>query len=93
MQRGRRRVKRQRNEAPRVCNSWTAGELDVAGKAVPLCRGCQHKCHHACAKVGTAGTHPNNTVAATSTALLALDRAWEEYLNKLRLDNGMLVTR
>ncbi len=23
----------------RVCNSWTAGELDVAGKAVPLCRG------------------------------------------------------
>ncbi|EIE20542.1 hypothetical protein COCSUDRAFT_57688 [Coccomyxa subellipsoidea C-169] len=133
MQRGRRKVKRQRNEAPRtevcydfgvpmsaieaslefqegpfalghspnnshldrqsVCNSWTAGELDVAGKLVPLCRGCQVKCHNACAKVGNGSGHPSDTVAATSTALLALDRAWEDYLNKLRLDNGMLIRR
>lgn len=56
-----------------------------------LCR-CQHKCHTACTKVTAIGHFPGNTVAATSTALLALDRAWEDYLNKLRLDNGMLVS-
>ena len=25
---------------PRVCNLWTAAELDVAGKSIPLCKGC-----------------------------------------------------
>ncbi len=56
------------------------------------CR-CQVKCHNACAKAGNGSVHPSDTVAATSTALLALDRAWEDYLNKLRLDNGMLIRR
>ena len=49
------------------------------------CR-CQTKCHNACAKAGTVG---GSTIAATSTALLALDQAWEDYLNKIRVDNNM----
>ena len=49
---------------------------------------CQMKCHNACAKAGAAG---GSTIAATSSALLALDQAWEEYLNKIRVDNNMAL--
>ncbi|CAL5229268.1 g12559 [Coccomyxa viridis] len=75
-------------QACRVCNLWTAAELDVAGKVIPLCKGCQTKCHNACAKAGAAG---GSTIAATSSALLALDQAWEDYLNKIRADNNMAL--
>lgn len=46
------------------------------------------KCHNACAKAGAAG---GSTIAATSSALLALDQAWEDYLNKIRADNNMAL--
>lgn len=47
------------------------------------------KCHNACAKASTVGSGSANTVAATSSALLALDQAWEDYLNKIRMENNM----
>jgi len=47
------------------------------------------KCHNACAKAGTMGGAPAHTIAATSSALLALDQAWEDYLNKIRTENNM----
>lgn len=53
-----------------------------------LCR-CQTKCHDACAKASSMAQGPANTIAATSSALLALDQAWEDYLNKIRRENNM----
>ena len=31
----------------------------------------------------------HSTAAATATALLSLDRVWDDYLNKLRLEHGL----
>lgn len=54
---------------------------------VPL-RRCQLKCHKAYAKGGGGVSH-SSTAATTATALLSLDRAWDDYLNKLRMENGL----
>jgi hypothetical protein len=54
----------------------------------PLCR-CQAKLRKACAKDGSPHhSSPTAAAAALELQLLQLHRAWEEYLNKLRLDNN-----